>query len=387
MRKRLLIVMPVFLPEGLGGAERQCSILAPALVALGWEVEILTPTTDPGLPGCEKAYGALVTRLSVKAFPNLGGRQFLSFLSWTVRAFLWIARRRSRFDAIYVFHARLQATPVALAARVFGIPLIVKLGRGGESFDFSSLTKKKYVYGSLALWLIRTATRGYIANSLEIAGDLRTAGIEQDRIHMIPNGVILPDEAGIENATAARGGNVLLYAGRLAPEKNINLLIEAFGAVAPLWEGLELWIAGDGPLSSALRARAIEIGKAGGQVHFLGQISDMASVYEKADFFVSASDAEGQSNALLEAMAHGLIPLVCRASGTSSLIDQEITGFQFEGPDLHALIEALTAARGLTQPARLDMARSARRRVGAIASIAAVAAAQDELLSNIVEVP
>jgi glycosyltransferase involved in cell wall biosynthesis len=109
--------------------------------------------------------------------------------------------------------------------------------------------------------------------------------------------------------------------GRLTPQKNYSLLIEAFTGVP---EGL-LVIAGDGPLRASLEAQVAASGLAG-RVIFLGAI-DRAAVrllLRAADVFVQPSLFEGQSNAVLEAM-HAALPIVASdiAEQRETLVDPE----------------------------------------------------------------
>ncbi len=106
---------------------------------------------------------------------------------------------------------------------------------------------------------------------------------------------------------------LLLYAGRLAPEKNLSLLLET----VRLLDGRDhlLCIAGDGILLEALRAECAVQGLS--QVAFLGHVADrelLASYYASADAFLHPNPREPFGIAPLEAMSAGL-PLVAPNSG------------------------------------------------------------------------
>jgi glycosyltransferase involved in cell wall biosynthesis len=105
---------------------------------------------------------------------------------------------------------------------------------------------------------------------------------------------------------------LLLYVGRLAPEKNLNLLVET---LALLPSGYRLLMAGDGICRTALEQTLAR--RLPGRAVFLGHCRDrqeLAGIYANADVFVHPNPREPFGIAPLEAMASGL-PLVAPNSG------------------------------------------------------------------------
>ena len=104
----------------------------------------------------------------------------------------------------------------------------------------------------------------------------------------------------------------LLYLGRLAPEKELSVLFEAYRQVcaANPRRPVRLTVAGDGPYTARARAQAPT------DVSFVGYLEDEALVrtYASADVFVFPSRVETQGNVILEAMASGL-PVVAMTEG------------------------------------------------------------------------
>ncbi|MCI0336599.1 MAG: glycosyltransferase, partial [Acidobacteria bacterium] len=109
---------------------------------------------------------------------------------------------------------------------------------------------------------------------------------------------------------------ILLYAGRLSPEKNLSLLIEMMERLASDESSdYRLIVAGDGPLSTWFENEARL--RAPGRVHSLGHIRNRAALidlYANCDAFVHPNPREPFGIAPLEAMAAGL-PLVAPKSG------------------------------------------------------------------------
>ena len=115
----------------------------------------------------------------------------------------------------------------------------------------------------------------------------------------------------------------LAWAGRLAPGKGLEVLVDALGIlVAEEAEGhrVELVILGDGPARASLEARATRLG-VGDRIHWLGFIADRPTYLDalaSCDLFVFPSPAEGFPKVVLDAMAVGL-PVI--ASGAGSLAE------------------------------------------------------------------
>lgn len=138
------------------------------------------------------------------------------------------------------------------------------------------------------------------------------------RVELIPNGVDLDRFAPPPPGTERRPGPLrLLVVGRLCRQKGQDLLLDALARLAPL-EPVELTFAGDGPAEQELRARAAVL-PASITVTFLGAVADPAPHYRDADLVVLPSRWEGQSLALLEAIASGAATVATSASGTEQV--------------------------------------------------------------------
>jgi alpha-1,6-mannosyltransferase len=112
---------------------------------------------------------------------------------------------------------------------------------------------------------------------------------------------------------APEGACLLLYAGRLAPEKNLPLLIETMALLDP--REYRLAIAGEGMLLEELRAECSR--RELGHVAFLGHITsrdELADLYANADIFLHPNPREPFGIAPLEAMSSG-IAVVAPAEG------------------------------------------------------------------------
>ncbi len=166
-------------------------------------------------------------------------------------------------------------------------------------------------------WLYFPMFDHHIANSDHTAEELRVAS----RGHDVARGVWIRP-MGVEStvfhpARRSRMGGpaLLLYVGRLAPEKNLSLLWDAVARVYRSRPAVRFLVAGDGPLRKELEAAAERTMP--GCVEFLGHVGQreqVADLMANADVFLHANPAEPFGIAPLEAMASG-VPLVCPKTG------------------------------------------------------------------------
>jgi glycosyltransferase involved in cell wall biosynthesis len=264
-------------------------------------------------------------------------------------------RHRREYDVIHIVHGRLHALPAVLAGSLLGKPTLIKIGRGGaEHFDLDVVSRKR-LFGS---WYARTIVRhttAYVANSREIAEDLRRWRIPPARIHQIPNGV---DLSPVCLARPPDGTVRFVYLGRLDQEKAIDLMIRGFARL-PDKTRATLTIVGDGNCRHDLE-NLVDALDMRGRVSFTGAVDDVASVLRDADVFVSTSVSEGMSNALLEAMSFGLMALVSLVSGVDDIVDEGRTGLMFAPGDLTAFATKLEETIALSPETRRSFGKAAR---------------------------
>jgi len=114
----------------------------------------------------------------------------------------------------------------------------------------------------------------------------------------------------------------ILYLGRLCrPQKRVHLFPHILGELNAAGIPFYWTIAGDGPERAWLEAKMTSVSAA---VRFLGAINyqDVPSLLDSHDILLLASDAEGLPVSLLEAMSHGLVPVVSDLeSGVRELVD------------------------------------------------------------------
>jgi glycosyltransferase involved in cell wall biosynthesis len=172
----------------------------------------------------------------------------------------------------------------------------------------------------LARGVLRGA-RLVIAASTALAESARELGAAS--VEVIPSGVDVPAEIG-EEATPPH----ILYAGRLSPEKGVEELLSATS-------GLELVIAGDGPLRDRVP----------GALGFVPH-DELQRLYGRAAVVACPSRREGFGVACLEAMAHGRPVVATNVGGLRDLVVDGETGLLVPARNGEALRNALERLLG-----------------------------------------
>ena len=182
-----------------------------------------------------------------------------------------------------------------------------------EHGDFFSLPHwRREAYGNrvrhpLGLALLRRAD-GVRAVSGRIRATLVARGVPAARIAVAPMHTPLEAWAhaeGVDLRTRAGAEKVLLWMGRMVPQKNLPLLLRAFARVRRKHEGVALLLAGAGPLAPRVRADAARL-LPSEAVHFEAWTDAPARLMKGADAYALASDYEGWGRVLIEALAAGI---------------------------------------------------------------------------------
>ena len=330
-REKVWMIIPTFYPV-IGGAQSQVQRAAKALMANGWEVRVLTRRHSyahpKGLPPRAEVQGIPIIRVLSR-----GGGKADSLCY--VLAGLWHLLRHGR-GGIYHAHDISAAGWLAVLARyLLGGRCLIKLRtgrRGYEPYLASRLTRWQF------LAQIRLADR-IVVVSRELEDMLQQLGAPVSRVVRVPNTIDTRqfDPSTTEAKSATReclalpqDQTIFLYTGRLAPLKGVGILLSAW-ALLPrhIRRQALLVLVGDGPEQERLSQQAASLGIAG-SVRFVGMQTDVRDYYWAADIFVLASETEGLSNTLLEAMACGLPVVVSNVGGATDVVENGINGLLFE---------------------------------------------------------
>ena len=242
---------------------------------------------------------------------------------------LWHLWRRLRGNSVDLMML-LTAVPNIwgkLVGRLAGVPIIVSNCRGGAP------------YRQHEAWLWPLANH-IICNSLAekdfLTGSYR---IPPDRIAVILNGV---DPEFFQSPRGAPSGPpLILSVGRLEPEKDQNILIEAFRLIAAEHPEAQLRLVGNGSRREQLISLVARYDLAG-RVQVLPGRANLRPLFQEAAVFALSSLEEGLPNVVLEAMVAGLPVVATSVGGLPEVVIPGRTGWLVPPRDVPALAAAIS---------------------------------------------
>lgn len=177
-------------------------------------------------------------------------------------------------------------------------------------------------------------------------------GVDTERFHPIVNRKALLQESGIPSSRF-----IVLYAGRMAPEKQTDIAVEAVSSFAArTGADVELVIAGDGPATNETKALAL---RRGIQARFLGAVTqgELQQWMAASDILLFPSATETFGNVVLEAMACGLPVLGAAGGAVPDTVQDGVNGLLCPPGDIQAFADRIELLyRDASLRARLSVA-------------------------------
>ena len=350
---RIMMVVPQYPYPVVGGLERQAHELAKALRELGLDVQAISGCVLPNQPSCEIVEGVTVFRIPWSR------KKYVRFLRTPFDLCRVLAAQRQTYDVIHLHQHSWFGLFTILFAKWLKVPILTKLPNVGE-FGMPGLVARRF--GGLKLAILHSSDV-LVAMSRQTLDELRSTHFSSGRVLSTPNGIRLN---GVRPVTHSLTSNTqpcrVVFVGRLSEEKGLDCLLAAWSKVVhaeKFCANLELW--GSGPLEAELRRRCDEL-RLAETVVFRGHVEDVRSQLSEMDIFVLPSHAEGNSNAVLEAMASGLPIVSTCVGGTPMLVGHEGENFLCIPDDVDSLAaNMLTLIRD--PELRVQVGSSMRRRV------------------------
>lgn len=302
-----------------------------------------------GLPRRETVRGVEIRRV-ISTWP-LGPLFGLSFIGSLAAK---LVRFRREFDVVLDGQMPWEAVATGLVCPALGKPVVVIPASTGPAGDVRQIMHARGAW--CWRWLV-LRNQLFLALSAQAHRELRELGCAETAVRPITNGVDL--ERFVCDSGAGERAHTVLYLSRMAAAKTPHTLLRAWRRLNKAGR-YRLLMAGDGPLTSELKQYAAQQKLL--NVDFLGHIDDVPAAHRRASVFVLPSPSEGCSNALLEAMASGLCPVVTRVPGNIDVVRDGHNGLLFDHNDDAQLAAAL--ARVLDDaPLRDRLAASARQQI------------------------
>lgn len=157
---------------------------------------------------------------------------------------------------------------------------------------------------------------------------------------IIPNPIMM-DKTTVGSAILSCKKHIIITASRLVPQKRNELIISTFAKFLNGHPDYMLEICGEGFERRRLEGLICNLGVEK-SVFLSGTVSDIWDRMKNAEMFVMASEYEGMSNSLLEAMALGLPCISTRVSGATDIIVDGDNGMLVDVNDEKELLNAIT---------------------------------------------
>jgi len=339
--------------------------LAKALVQRGHAVHALSSRFDPGQNEIDLIDGVLVHRMKWVEFKPA---RFL-LIPFSLAQIL--VKLRRDVDMVHVHNISWFGAFVTLIAKAWGLPVITKLPGIGDS-GIPAIGRR--AFGFLRIALLKCSD-AIIAMTPESVAELADIGYPTAWVLNVTNGISLLPMTSFQPRSSKTVSAI--FVGRLSSEKGLSDLLHAWAFVkAHATRPVMLRLLGDGPQAGELRAlaSALDLGET---VEFFGYCRNVPKELAKADLFVLPSYAEGNSNAILEAMRAGL-PVVARNVGDAPIqVGREGERFLVPPDDRQALSDRLLELIE-DESLRIRVGAAMRARIEGLFAIDRVAATYEQ---------
>lgn len=333
--RHISVVTETYRPE-INGVALTLGRLVDGLRDLGHQVTIVRPRWKETGDGLRDLAAADVTVVPGLPIPGAHGVQFGLPSAGRLHR-LW---QRRRPDAVYVAtEGPLGWCAVRVAKRI-GIPVF-----SGFHTNFHSYSVH-YRFGRLRTAILRYLayfhgrTDGTIVASPDLRDHLQQLGVK--RVSVLGRGV----DSRLFNPSrrcptlrrqwgAEEDDLVAICVGRVAPEKNLDLAVQAYRAMHAASPSARLVMVGDGPSRASLQRRYPDILFAGVQTG-----EQLARHYASADVFLFPSETDTFGNVTLEAMASGLTVVAYDYAAAHQHISHGETGLLAPLGDAQAFVQA-----------------------------------------------
>jgi len=331
-------------PRTIGGLARHVAGLSQAMAKKNVDVNVVTVGETR-----EKSYqeeGVLVHAISPNFLPAKDFVSEILHLNFSLlEKSIKLINEWGKVDIIHA-HDWLVAFCARALKHIYQLPLVCTIHATEYGRNNGLHTDLQRYISGVEWWLIYESWK-VIVCSEAMRGEIRNIfQTPQDKIKVINNGI---DIKGIKIAKEIPRTNyvspdekIVLFVGRLVPEKGVQVLIEALPKVLAFEPKTKLLIAGKGPYENNLK----ELARAKGlenNVKFLGFINDYERdvLYRYADAIVFPSLYEPFGIVALEGMVSGSPVIVADTGGLSEIVQHEVNGLKCIPGNVDSLSEQI----------------------------------------------
>jgi len=330
-------------PPVIGGSEIEAQRVCSALIRRGHRVTVVCAGGDPMPPQRDwiDPYGVPVRICTRHAKGTLRNVVYALLVAAT------LIRERKHYQFVYFLMQGLHLALGLPVARLLKKPIVVKIsGSGQVPLMYESMIGRQELR-----WLSRWARKILILNE-GMRPEVIGAGISSEKLQLMPNPVDTDEfsPANDEQQHQLRGRlaispatPVVMYSGRLAPEKSLPTLLCAFALVLESVPDALLILVGDGPIRSELIEQASQLGLNEKNVRFTGRVNpqDVSQWLKIATVFALVSSIEGFSCALEEAMSTGISSVVSNIPGNRQLVEDGVHCFLVPVGDTQKIADSI----------------------------------------------
>ncbi|UCE73422.1 MAG: glycosyltransferase family 4 protein [Methanomassiliicoccales archaeon] len=292
--------------------------------------------------------------IDVSKFPHLKD----TYLA--IKTVICIIRHRKEIDLLHLQSPHLQPMCASILGKILGKPVITTIH--GKFPEPKSILRKLFF-------------RATIKGTITFSDKITFVDAEARKHYKVPSAEIIQNgidtkhyspDSNLREETRTKLGLsdndlVLIYLGRLAANKGVYELIDAFSSAKKKTnKGLKLILVGPGRITEINR-RINALGLKN-DVLVLGKAEDVKGYYLASDVFVLYSAFEGLPMVLLEASSCGLVIIATRVGGIPTLIRDKANGLLVDYGDKKGLIQKIKMIAeddGL----RENLGQNARKRV------------------------
>jgi glycosyltransferase involved in cell wall biosynthesis len=340
---KIIMLNYEFPPIGGGGGRAHLNILNEYSTQKTLSIDVVTSKRSPGIEVEQFSDNIKIHKIGIHK-KNLHYWKKLEVVEWLFKAYLYYAKllQNNTYDMAHAFFGF--PTGLLCYLKRKKLPYIISL-RGSDVPGKNARLNLDYkILGGLFknIWQyaekVVACSEGLKQRAVKFYPDIN--------IDVIPNGVdLIRFQPSSKHISLKNMPLKLITVGRLSATKRVDLLIDTVCALKQLNHSIQLTIIGDGPLCNNLRSMIYKK-KLSENIILTGRLEPVkiAELYRQSHLYISATEQEGMSNTMLEALASALPVVTTKCEGVEELLTDRNGIVAEDNPDALAssVLEIIT---------------------------------------------